>query len=120
MKPFEIYAGSDASIAIETRKHITFDSVIDLSTATEIEVTVDAPTPIRLTKTGGDISSVTATGFTMTFVPADTESVEPGSYRYQCRATIGGLKHGRFIPDRIKVKASVFVSSRTPGDYGGS
>ena len=111
MKPLKIYQGADETIDIETN--------IDLSTATEIEVTIDTPTQIIKTLTGAHISAVTATQFTLAIDAADTETVKAGGYKYQCRATIAGkIKQGQMSPNKILIEDSVFVSLGSGNDYG--
>ena len=108
----EIFQGEDKTIVVTTND--------DLSAATEIEFYVDTLTKIKKTLSNAEISGVTSTQFSVTLIPGDTESVPPGDYRYQCRATVGGkIKNGRFTPNRLKIVKSLMVSSAlaSSGDY---
>ena len=109
-RPAEIYQGEDSTLTITTSE--------DVSTATEIEFLIDAPTQISKTLGASQITSVTATGFTVQIDAADTSSIPEGGYKHQARVTIGSkLEHIRFTPNKIKIKDSVFVDDYTPGDY---
>jgi hypothetical protein len=110
MKPLKLYQGSDESLVITSN--------IDLSAATEIEVTIDTPTQIVKTLSGGSITATTTT-FTIAIDAADTATVAPGTFKYQARATIGGKKkQGRFTPNSILILPSVFESTSNVTDYG--
>ena len=112
MKPLEIYKGADQQIDIESN--------IDLTSATEIEFTIDTDTQIAKTLTGGGISSVTTTQFTVQIDAGDTADIAHDTYKFQVRATIAGKKkQGRLRPNKIILKDSVFESSRNVKDYGG-
>ncbi len=107
----EVFQGEDKTLVITTND--------DLSTATEIEFNIDTPTMIKKTLSAAEISGVTATQFSVALVPGDTENVPDGKYRFQCRATVGGLKkNGVFNPNRIRVMRSLMVvNTGSQGDY---
>ena len=107
----EIFQGED--------KTITVESNIDLTTHTEIEFTIDTPTQIKKTKTGGEITGITATQFTVQIDAADTETVKAGPYKYQARATYssGKISNAKFQPNKITIKDSVFTSIGSGNDY---
>jgi len=113
VKPLALYQGSDESLVITSN--------IDLSSSagcTEIEVTIDTPTQIVKTLSGGHITA-TATSFTIVIDAADTATTVPGTFQYQARATIGGKKkQGRFTPNSILILPSVFESTSNVTDYG--
>lgn len=110
-RPVELFQGCDMSISIAMSD--------DISAATEVEFLIDCSSQISKTKTAGQITGVTATGFTVAIDAADTENIKPGSYKHQARATIAGKKYNiKLVPDKIKIMDSVFVDSYTPGDYG--
>jgi len=109
-KPLIIYQGADAIIDIESN--------IDLSAATEIEVTIDTTEQIVKTLTAGGVSDVTSTQFTLNIDSGDTQDIKAGNYKYQVRATIGGKKkQGRLVPNKITLADSVFVQPRNIKDY---
>ena len=107
----EIFQGED--------KTITVESNIDLRTHDEIEFTIDTPSQIKKTLTGGSISGVTATQFTVQIDAADTETVKAGPYKYQARATdsSGKISNAKFQPNKITIKDSVFTSAGSGNDY---
>ena len=107
----ELFQGED--------KTITVTSNIDLTTHTEIEFTIDAPTQITKTLSGSGISGVTATQFTVQIDAADTETLKAGPYKYQARATdsSGKISNAKFQPNRITIKDSVFTSAGSGNDY---
>jgi hypothetical protein len=99
-------------------KSFVFESGTDLTSATEIEFTIDTPTQIKKTLGGGGVNNVTATQFQVDIASADTESVESGGYKYQVRATIGGLlRQGKFKPNRFTILDSVFTDIGSGNDY---
>ncbi len=107
-RPIEIFQGEDATIVVQTRE--------SLVSATEIEFAIDTPTQILKTLTGGQISGVTATQFSVAIAAADTQSVCAGEYPMQYRSTISGAKaNGKLRPDAVRIRDSVFVN---PGLYG--
>jgi hypothetical protein len=112
-RPIELYQGESKTIVVETN--------IDLSAYAEIEFSINTPTQILKKLSEGDIADVTATQFSVAIEPADTESVASGEYQYQCRATdsSGNITQGKFTPDKIKIRDSIFVRSLVGGnDYG--
>ena len=111
-RPIELF--QDAS------QYITVSMNTDISTATEIEFTIDCYPPIEKTLSAGEIGSVTATGFRVTIDAADTETIKPGPYKYQARATISTKKYNiKFTPNKVKIMDSVFVDDNctVTGDY---
>ena len=111
MKPIEIYQGEDKAIVVNMND--------DISAATEIEFRVDTSPQITKTLSASDITSVTATSFTVQINAADFATTPRGAYKYQARATIGGKKYNiRFTPNKFKILTSLFESTETPGDYG--
>ena len=111
-RPLEVYQGEDSLIPL------TLSS--DISTATEVELTIDCYPQIVKTLTGAHISAVTSTGFSVQLAAADTADVKPGSYRSGARATIAGsISQIKPVSDLIRILPSVFENSRTVLDYGG-
>jgi hypothetical protein len=112
MRPIEIFQGADVTLVVETND--------DLSSATEIEFYIDTPTQIKKTLSAAEISSVTTTQFSVAIDAADTASQAKGSYKMQARATVGGKKRqGRFTPNKIKLRESVFETQNWRiKDYG--
>lgn len=109
--PTIIYQGADRDIVV------THDDT-DLATATEIEVIIastrqELPTSILKTLTGGGVSGVTSTEFTVTIEDADTLSATPGEYDIQCRATsaAGVRTQGIFNPNKVKITDSLFTDT---------
>ena len=112
MRPPVLYKGEDKTIVVEMNT--------DISAATEIEFYIDTDSQIKKTLSGGDISGVTATQFSVAIVPGDTDSVNVGSYRFQARATLSSkLYHIKFTPNKIVIEDSIFLTSRSVPDYGG-
>ena len=110
MRPIEIFQGDDEIITVESN--------IDLSTATEIEWAIDTQPQIVKTLTGGHISDVSTSQFLVAIDAADTASVTAGNYKYQCQATIAGkIKHGRFTPNKIILRNSIFTDEGSGRDY---
>lgn len=110
--PFELFQGEDRTETIYVSD--------DLTSATEIEFTIDTPTQIKKTLSGAHISAVTTTQFTLQIDAADTSDVPDGPYRCQARSTISGkLKNIRFKPDKVHIRESVFVDLGSGNDYQG-
>jgi hypothetical protein len=112
-RPIEVWTGSDVDIDIET------DS--DVSAATEIEWWMEGGRAVVKKSMGeGHITGLTSTQFTLTLLAADTESEQPGPYKMQCRATVGGLfRQIVFKPNQFILRDSLFSTSRNIRDYGG-
>ena len=112
-RPIELYQGESKTIVVETN--------VDLTTFEEIEFSILTPRQILKTLSAGQISGVTANSFSVSIESSDTEQVAQGEYLYQCRATnaTGQIAHGKFTPDKIKIRDSVFVRQGVIGnDYG--
>jgi len=112
-----LFQGEDKTLSITTNA--------DVSAATEIEFLIDtqaqAGKQISKTLTAGQITSVTATSFTVQIDAADSETVPEGNYKVQCRVTIADKKtNGLFQPNKIIIKDSVFVDEGTGNDYNGN
>lgn len=73
-----VYQGEGKSILVTVS-----DSDIDLTTATEIEFTVDTNPQIKLTLSGSTITNVTTKSFTINLAASDTSSIEAGTYSPQ-------------------------------------
>jgi hypothetical protein len=111
MRPIEIFQGDDEVITVET-------GLTDLTTASEIEFAIDAYPQIVKTLTGGHISDVSTSQFLVAIDAADTASVTAGNYKYQCQATVAGkISHGRFTPNKIIIRNSVFTDEGSGRDY---
>ncbi len=108
---FELYQGEDKTLIIGTNE--------DLTTYTQIEFVIDSPRQIKKTLTGGGISGVTASQFSVQIDAADTKNVNPGRYKYQTRATSSGSKtyHGKTVPNGVRVLHSSFVNPTNGNDY---
>ena len=101
-RPIELYQDADQIITVNMNE--------DISTATEVEFLIDAPTQISKTLSDNQVYAVTSASFKVRIDAADTASLCVGSYKYQARATIGGKKYNiKFTPNKIKVMDSVFV-----------
>jgi len=110
-RPIEVFQGEDATIIVET-------GTTDLTAATEIDFRIDTDPQIAKTLTGGGVSAVSATRFSVAIDAANTSSVRAGDYKYQCRATLGGkLRNGRFTPNKFIVRDSVFTTEGSGNDY---
>ena len=106
----EIFQGEDKAFTVSTNE--------DLSSATEIQVTVDTPKAIRKTLTGGDISAVTSSEFTVQFAAGDTATTCSGSYKWQVQAVIGGNTYvAPFRPNRFVIKDNVALDAGSGNDY---
>lgn len=111
-RPIVLYQGEDKTIDVLMND--------DISTATEIEFYIDTDDQIKKTLSAAQISSVTATQFSVAIDAADTETKTPGPYKFQARATIAGKKHNiKFTPNKIRLLESVFITQRRIKDYGG-
>jgi len=108
---FELFQGEDKTITVLTN--------IDLTSYTEIEFNIDTPTQIKKTKTGGGITGITASQFSVQIDAGDTETVPAGSYKFQARGTDSSSKkvNGKFQPNKLVVKDSIFVSQGSGKDY---
>ena len=108
--PNELFQGEDKTISVSTN--------IDLSSATEIDFRIDTPTQI-IKKLSSGVSGVTSTLFLVAIDAADTETVPAGNYKYQVRATLstGKLVNGKFSPNKIIIKDSIFTTAGTGRDY---
>ncbi len=109
----ELYQGADRDIIVSHD-----DS--NLTSAIEIECKIDTPSPITKTLTGGGISGVTATQFTVTIEDTDTSNVPAGGdgangahYRIQYRYTAadGTITHGKSSPQEVEVIDSIFTDA---------
>jgi len=110
MRPIEIFQGNDQVIVVESN--------IDLTTATEVEFRIDTQPQIVKTLTGGQVTDVTTTQFSVAIDAADTASVAAGRYKFQCRTTIAGdTLNGRFTPDKIIIRDSIFTNEGSGNDY---
>ena len=109
---FDAYQGEDKTIIVESN--------VDLTLATEIEITIDTPCQIKKTLSGGHISAVTAETFYLQIDSADTESVRPGRYKVQARFTDPSSKktNGKFQPNSFTIRDSVFVDDEGTKYYG--
>ena len=107
----ELFQGEDKTIVVTTN--------IDLSSHTEIEFTIDTPTQIKKTLTDATISGVTTSQFSVQIDAGDTENVPAGEYKVQARATdsSGKKTNGKFQPDAITIRDSVFVAIGSGKDY---
>ena len=106
----EIFQGED--------KTLTLKNNIDLSAATEIVFNVDTPTQIVKSLSAGQITAVTTTQMTVQIDAADTETVPAGGYRMQSRATLAGkLVNGKYRPNKITIRDSVFTTAGSGNDY---
>ncbi len=111
-RPAVLFQGEDKTLKILMNE--------DISAATEIEFYIDTCDQIKKTLSDAQITSVTAAQFFVQIDAADTETKEPGPYKFQARATIAGKKHNiKFRPNKIRILESVFVSQRRIKDYGG-
>ncbi len=106
-----LYQGETKLIIVETNE--------DLSSAVEIEFRVDTNPQIIKTLTGSGIANVTTTQFEVTIEPEDTESVPAGPYKYQMRSTdnSGNITNGKFSPNKMQIKPSIFVTQGQGNDY---
>lgn len=84
MKPIRLYQGSDRSIVV-------YHDDTGLASATEIEFRIDTPTPIDKTLSGGGVSGVTASQFTVAISDDDTSDVLSGEYEMEARSTKAGV-----------------------------
>jgi hypothetical protein len=110
-RPIEIYQGQDDEITVLT-------GTTDLTTATEIDFRIDTYPQVVKTLSAGQITALTATQFLVTIDAADLASVEAGNYKYQCRATLAGkIRQGKFTPNKIIVRDSVFETQGQGNDY---
>lgn len=110
MRPIEIYQDNDQVIVVESN--------LDISTATEIEFRIDTQPQIVKTLSGGQITGVTTTQFSVAIDASDTASVAAGRYKFQCRTTIDGdILNGRFTPDKIILRNSIFTNEGSGNDY---
>ncbi len=112
--PFEFYQGEDKALPITSN--------IDLTAYTEIEFVIGTDREIRKSLSAGEISNVTANGFTVQIDASDTESTKEGEYLFQVRGTdsSGKINHGTFHPNKVVIKPSVFVNRTNGSDYGQS
>lgn len=112
----ELYQGENKTIVVSTN--------VDLTTATEIEFTVakvdNVKTKFTKTLTGGAISGVTSTQYSVAVSPEDTDDFPSGEYIVQARYTdaSGNIFQGKFVPNKVKILGSLFVEQGTGNDYG--
>ena len=106
----ELYQGEDKTINVTTN--------IDLTSHSEIEFTIDTPTQIKKTKSGGSITGITSSQFSVQIDAADTETVPAGAYKYQARATLNSkITNAKFQPNRVTILDSVFTDEGSGNDY---
>jgi hypothetical protein len=110
-RPIDVKQGENKTIIVLTNN--------DLSGVTEMEFGIDTPEQILKTKSAAQITNITTTQFKVHLVPNDTNTVKPGSYKMQARATFadGKVYNIRFTPNRIKICDSVFVDDYAVNDY---
>ncbi len=103
--PIRLYQGADRDIVLTHND-------ANLATASEIEVRIDTPTQIEKTLTGGGVSGVTSSQFTVTIEDADTDDVLSGEYRIQCRSTKAGIvTQGEINPQFVQIVDSIFTDT---------
>ena len=105
MRPIDLFQGADRTIEVKTRT--------DLTSATEIEFTIDTVPQIAKTLSGGGISAVTATQFNVAIAAGDTRDIKSGEYRYQARSTFpsGIVTHSaQQDPPLVKINDSIFTN----------
>lgn len=108
----ELYQGENKSIVVTTN--------VDLTTATEIEFRIDSSPQIIKKLTTSGITGVTATQYTINIEPGDTSSIGAGEYKIQARYTdsSGDIHHGKFTPNKLTLRESIFVNPNSGNDYG--
>ena len=109
MRPLRIPQGAATSIVVE---------VEGVASATEVEFGIDCRPEVVKRLSAGQISNVSATGFTVSLLPADFNNIKPGEYKCQARVTIAGTPYAvEFRPNKVRIVDSVFVEDLTE-DYG--
>lgn len=108
----DIFQGEDKTVVVKTN--------IDLTGASEIQFNIDTPTMISKTLTAGQITGVTNSQFTVQIDAADTATVPASGYKYQARATLadGKIANGRFRPNKLTIRDSLFVTQGQGKVYG--
>lgn len=111
----QVFQGENKSLVVSSGA----GSSIDLTLATEIEFRIDTPKQIIKTLSNGDITANSATQFTVLLVPGDTETITAGPYKYQARVTTaaGDLVNGKFTPNKLEIKDSIFTTAGSGNDY---
>lgn len=104
--PLKFYQGAHRDIIV------SHDDV-NLASATEIEVRIDTPQQITKTLTGGGVSGVTSSQFTVSIEDSDTSDVCSGEYRIQVRSTsaAGVITQGEINPSNVVIVDSIFTTT---------